>query len=97
MVPIVNIFLSIAFPLFVIMRFNQNKPLKRPYIFALASFFFCGLGNIQQIIVIKRRLFSGDIGGIEDTIGAVIIISLVMLVVTVVLNLVMLGICCEKD
>lgn len=42
-------------------------------------------------------MLAGDIGGIEDTIDAVIIISIVIVVITVIVNLIDLGISFEKN
>ncbi len=97
MIPIASIFIMIALPAFVLYRNGRNSPVKRPYIYSCGSFAFCTWGIISQIITIKNRLFSGDIGGIEDTIKAVILISVIMLVIAVLLNLVMLGISYEKE
>ena len=46
---------------------------------------------IAEILTIQRRLFAGDIGGIEDTIGAVLMICAVLVAITLVLNLLLLG------
>jgi len=97
MIPIVSIFVMIALPAFALYRNGRNLPVKRPYIYSCGSFAFCAWGIISQIITIKERLYSGDIGGIEDTIGAVILISIIMLVTAVLLNFIMLGISYEKD
>ena len=42
-------------------------------------------------------MLARDIGGIEDTIDAVIIISIVIVVITVIVNLIDLGISFEKN
>ena len=51
---------------------------------------------IAELLMVRRRLFAGDIGGIEDTIGAVIVVCVGLLVCTTILNLLLLGITCEK-
>ena len=51
---------------------------------------------ITELLTVRSRLFAGDIGGIEDTIGAVIVICVGLLVCTTILNLLLLGITCEK-
>ena len=51
---------------------------------------------IAELLMVRRRLFAGDIGGIEDTIGAVIVVCVSLLVCTAILNLLLLGITCEK-
>jgi len=93
MIPIVSIFFSFGLPIFALYRLGKGKAVKHPYLYSCGSFGFCIWGIIAQIITIKERLFAGDIGGIEDTIGAVILISLVMMILAVLLNALLLGIC----
>ncbi len=97
MIPIVSIFIMIALPAFALYKNGRGAPVKRTYIYSCGSFAFCAWGIISQIITIKNRLYSGDIGGIEDTIAAVILISIIMVVIAVLLNLVLLGLSCEKE
>lgn len=97
MIPVISILFAFALPLFAIIKNRRKSPLKRPYLFSVASFVFCAIGIIAEIFSIRRRLFSGDIGGIEDTIGAVLLICIVLLVVTTVLNLILLVFSYEKD
>ncbi len=97
MIPIVSIFFMIVLPAFALYRNGRNLPLKRPYIYSCGSFAFCAWGIIFQIITIKNRLYSGDIGGIEDTIKAVILISIMMLLIALLLNIFLLGISYERD
>ena len=56
----------------------------------LVSFSFCVSSLVFQLLEIKRRVFLGDFSAIEDTIQAVIIASVVLVVVTVVLNIIAL-------
>ena len=51
---------------------------------------------LQELLAVKRRLFVGDIAGLEDTIGAVIVICVVLLLCTMLLNWIALAICYEK-
>lgn len=97
MIPVISILFAFALPLFAINKNQRGTALKRPYLFSAASFVFCAIGIIAEIFSIRRRLFSGDIGGIEDTIGAVLLICIVLLVVTTVLNLILLVFSYEKD
>lgn len=97
MIPVISIFFAIALPLFAVIKNRRNTPFMSPYLFSIASFVFCAAGIIAEIFTIKRRLFAGDIGGIEDTIGAVLIICVILLVVTTVLNLFLLALSYEKD
>ena len=52
---------------------------------------FCGAAMLKELYTVRRRLFAGDVGGIEDTIDAVLAICVVLLVVAVLLNLAFLG------
>ena len=96
MIPIVSIIFAIGIPAFAIWK-NGKTPLKRPYLFSIGSFTFCATAAIMELFTIKERVTAGDIGGIEDTIGAVIAICIGLLVFTAILNLLLLGISYEKD
>lgn len=90
MIPVISIVLSIALPAFALWKSRGQKPLRRPWLFCVGSFVACASGIIAQIFTIKRRLFAGDTGGIEDTIDAVLLLCIVLLVITAVLNLLLL-------
>lgn len=96
MVPIISILFAIGIPVFTIWK-NGKKRLKRPYLFSIGSFTFCAIAAIMELFTIKSRVTAGDIGGIEDTIDAVIAICIGLLIFTVILNLLLLGISYEKD
>lgn len=97
MVPIVYIIIVFALPGFAIYRHGKVNTIKRPYMYSVGSFTACSAGIIQQLLTINRRLFSGDIAGIEDTIKGVIILCILMLLFTSVLNMLCLGLYYEKD
>jgi len=97
MIPIFSIILSLGLPVYALWKNSSQNRLRHPYLFSLASFISCASGIIAEIYTIKRRLFAGDIGGIEDTIDAVILICITLLIVTSVLNAVLLLISYEKD
>jgi len=92
MVPFVSVVFALGLPSFALWRGRRGGVLKHPYLFSVASFVFCAAGIIAEIFTIKRRLFAGDVGGIADTIDAVLIICIALLVFTVILNLLLLGI-----
>lgn len=96
MVPIISILLALALPVYTMHRL-EKKPLKRPYLFSVASFVCCGWAIIAELFCIRHRLFAGDIGGIEDTIGAVLVICIGLLTATALLNLLLLGLYSEKS
>lgn len=95
MIPIISIFIALTLPVVVIWK-SGRKPLRRPYLFSVGSFVFCGVALLQEILTVKRRLFAGDIGGIEDTIGAVILICVALLICTALLNWFALAVSYEK-
>ena len=96
MIPVFSIFLSLGLPLFALLQ-HGKRPVKRPYIYSCISFLSCACGLMAEIFTIKRRLFAGDIGGIEDTIAAVIVICIVLICLTTIINLILLGISYEKE
>ena len=54
------------------------------------SFSLCTFSLISELFEISRRVNLGDYAAIEDTIRAVIITSIVLVVVTIILNIVAL-------
>lgn len=96
MVPIVSIVLALALPVYAMHRLEVNKPPKHPYLFSITSFVCCGWAIIAELFCVRQRLFSGDIGGIEDTIGAVLVICIGLLIATALLNLLLLGLLDER-
>ena len=56
----------------------------------LISFSLCVISIVFQLLEINRRVLLGDFSAIKDTIQAVIIASVVLVVVTVVLNIIAL-------
>ena len=97
MVPLISIIIMIFLPAFAISKEVRHRPVKRPYLYACGSFLFCIWGIISEIITIKERLFAADIGGIEDTIGAVILICVIMMVIAITINALLLGISYEHE
>ena len=95
MVPIISIVLALGLPVFALWKHGKGF-IQRPYLFSVGSFICCAGAMIMELLTVRKRLFAGDIGGIEDTIGAVLVICVGLLVCTAILNLLMLGITCEK-
>ena len=56
----------------------------------ILSFALCTFSLISEFFEISRRVNLGDYAAIEDTIRAVIIASIVLVVVTIILNIVAL-------
>lgn len=97
MVPIFSIFFMILFPAYVLWRMNHGCPVRRPYLFSLGSFACCTFALLEELFTIKHRLTGGDIGGIEDTIGGVILLCIFIVAICVIFNFIVLGICYETD
>lgn len=94
MIPVVSIAAACLFPVLAIVRRGKWK---RPYLLSICSF-ACGMtALLLELDTVRARLRSGDIGGLEDTMGAVWAISIAVIVVCVVLNLLALGLTYEKD
>ena len=56
----------------------------------ILSFSLCALSLVAQLFEISRRVNLGDYAAIEDTIRAIIIASIVLVVITIILNIVAL-------
>ena len=54
----------------------------------LVSFGLCTVSLVLQLLEVNRRVLLGDYAAIEDTIRAVVIASIVLVVITIILNLV---------
>jgi len=86
---------AILLPAYAIAKQNK-KPVKRPYAYSAFSFASAMTTLTFVLISIKQRAINGDYGGIEDTIGALVMISAVFTVFVVLMNLLMLGLYYEK-
>lgn len=91
MIPVFSSLIAFLLPIFVIYRNVKQRPLKRAYLYSAGSFTSALIALCLEVITIRRRVFSGDFGGIEDTIGAVLMICIGITVVTVLLNLLALA------
>lgn len=96
MIPVVSILFSLGLPVFALYRQGKERPVCRPWLFSCASFVACACGVLAEIFTIKKRLFAGDIGGIEDTIAAVIVICIMLIIMTTIINLILMGTSYEK-
>ena len=56
----------------------------------IVSFALCAVSLVAELFEISRRVNLGDYAAIEDTIRAVIIASIVLVVLTIILNIVAL-------
>lgn len=97
MISVVAILVAFGLPVFALWRVNRGTNWKHPYFFSLGSFACCAWGMITEILTIKQRLLVGDIGGIQDTIDAVVMLCVILLVVTLILNVLLLGLTYEEQ
>ena len=96
MIPSVSILLALSLPIVMILQ-NQKKRLRRPYLYTVGSFTFCAIAMLEELLKIKQRLNAGDIAGIEDTIGAVLLLCTLLLAMTLLLNLLTLSRVCRHQ
>lgn len=89
--------LVLALPLFAIWRHGKGNGIKHSQLFVAGSFACCAWGIISQLTTIKARLLAGDVGGIEDTIDAVIIMAVVLTAVTLIADVIALSLTGERD
>jgi len=94
-IPVFSIFVTWMLPAVVTWK-SGKKPVGKPYLFSVVSFAFCGIALLQEILTIKRHLLVGDLSGLEDTIGAVLVICVVLLICTALLNWFALALSYEK-
>ncbi len=87
MIPVFSILLALGLPIIGMRKSIKAQRLRRTYLFSAGSFVFCAIAIIMELYTIKRRLLSGDIGGIEDTIDASLSLCVTLLVLTTGLNL----------
>lgn len=96
MVPVLLPAIAFALPVVVIMR-NEKRPVRRPWLLSLGSF-AAALGALcQELWVFYLRADKGDVSGILDTAGAVFIIGIGISLVSLILNLVALGLSYGED
>ena len=87
MLPILTPLIAVLLPVIVLYRCYKDRPVKRAYLYSAGSFTAALAAVCLEVVTIQRRVLSGDFGGIEDTIGAVLMICIGISVVTVLLNL----------
>lgn len=96
MLPVILPLISFSLPVIVILR-SAKRPVRKPYRYSLASF-AAALGALcQEVWVFRRRADAGDISGICDTAGAVLALCAAIAAVTLLLNLIALGLSYEDD
>lgn len=94
MLPVILPLTAFALPVMVICR-NAKRPVRKPYRYSLASF-AAALGALcQEVWVFRRRADAGDVSGLCDTVGAVLTLCVIIAAVTLLLNLIALGLSYE--
>ncbi len=96
MVPVLMPLLAFGLPALVIMR-NKKRPVRRPWLFSLGSFAAALAALCQELWVFCRRAGNGDVSGILDTAGAVLVIGIGISLVCLALNLIALALSYGKD
>ena len=96
MVPVLMPLLAFGLPALVIMR-NEKRPVRRPWLFSLGSFAAALAALCQGLWVFCRRAGNGDVSGILDTAGAVLVIGIGISLVCLALNLIALALSYGKD
>ena len=97
MIPFFSAILCLGLPAFGLWRLQAGDAPKRPWLVAAGSMAFCGIAMVQELFTIKRRVFGGDVGGIQDTIDAVLTLCILLLVVVVLLDLIYLWLSFELE
>ncbi|MBQ3010042.1 MAG: hypothetical protein IJD81_02495 [Oscillospiraceae bacterium] len=87
MVPVITPILAILLPVIVLYRSNHDRPVRHAYLYSVGSFASALTAVCLEILTIRQRVLSGDFGGIEDTIGAVVMICIAIAAITILLNL----------
>ncbi len=72
-------------PLFEISQLQKGHEPKNHIIY---SFTACSIALVFQLLEIRRYVIIQDISGIMDTVGAVSIVSFILVVITFVLNII---------
>lgn len=96
MVPVLMPLLAFGLPALVIMR-NEKRPVRRPWLFSLGSFAAALAALCQELWVFCHRAGNGDVSGILDTAGAVLVIGIGISLVCLALNLIALALSYGKD
>lgn len=96
MIPVFAGLLAVLLPALVLKNYGK-RPMKRPYLYVLGSFAACLAALCQEVLAIRQRCASGDISGIMDTIGAVVIICVGLSVVVLLLNWMALALICSNE
>ncbi len=88
--------ITVALPIIGLFLHSRAK-VRRLWPYSLGSFLFFALLCMDELFTIRRRCFGGDFGGIEDTIGAVLLITAAVAIVALVLNAIALSVSNENE
>ncbi|OIQ58354.1 hypothetical protein MOTE_20170 [Moorella thermoacetica] len=70
---------------------------KNCFRFIIVSFSACVASLCLQLFEINHRVQIQDWSALMDTIGTLIWVAVILAVITLILNIMALGICCEKE
>ena len=87
---------AVALPIIALLLYSSHTP-KKPWIYSLGSFLLFSLMCMDEFFTLYRRCFSGDFGGIEDTIGAVVLVTGFAAVAVLLLNALLLGVYYSRE
>jgi uncharacterized membrane protein len=79
------------------MKHPNKNAVKKCFRFSIVSFSACIASLCFQLFEINHRVQIQDWSAIMDTIGTLIWTAVILAVITLTLNIMALGICCEKE
>lgn len=88
--------ISWGVPILAMKRF-MNDGVKKCYKYILVSFSSCLISLCLQFFEINHRVEIEDLSAIMDTIGVLKWVTVILILITIVLNTLVLGICYEKE
>lgn len=83
-------------PILAIKNFGKSE-MNNCFRFIIVSFSACVASLCLQLFEINHRIQIQDWSALMDTIGTLIWVAVVLAVITLILNMMALVICCEKE
>lgn len=71
-------------PILAVCQYNKGRKLKN---FSIYSFTSCAIALIFQLLEIRHRVKMEDLSAIMDTVGAVSVVSVILVIITFALNM----------
>jgi len=79
------------------MKHPVKDAVKNCFHFIIVSFSACVASLCLQLFEINHRVQIQDWSALMDTIGTLIWVAVILAVITLILNIMALGICCKKE